>query len=220
MPYAESIVRRFWAKVSRCAHGEDCIYCCWPWQGARDPDGYGNFYVTKTAGKVRFAHAHVMAWELHQQRFLSLALCGLHHCDNTPCCNYHHIFAGTRQDNVDDMHRKGREARGAAHGSRTKPASFHREGTTLYAQLTAPQVLELRALAATGEYTCIELARRYNASHKATHNAVTGITWAHLPGAVRPRWRRVLHPRGADGRLLPLSHRHEGQWCKGQGGRS
>lgn len=35
----------------------------------------------------------------------------LHRCDNPPCCNPKHLFLGTRRDNIDDMIRKGRQAR-------------------------------------------------------------------------------------------------------------
>ncbi len=36
----------------------------------------------------------------------------LHHCDNRPCVNVDHLFVGSQQDNIRDMHRKGRARNG------------------------------------------------------------------------------------------------------------
>lgn len=194
MPYAESIVTRFWAKVRICEHGVACDRCCWEWQGARlAAGGYGAFTITATEGKQVTARAHVVALELHLQSFLSLDLWALHTCDNPPCCNPAHLFAGTHQDNMEDMRRKGRIARGDRHGSRTHPESVRRGEDNGYARLTSAQVIEMRALAATGGFTYPELAQRFHVPWGTVHSAVTGRSWAHLPGAVGPR--RHVKPR-------------------------
>lgn len=46
----------------------------------------------------------------------------LHKCDNRLCMNTEHLFIGTRQDNVDDMHAKGRARK--ASGERHPHARF------------------------------------------------------------------------------------------------
>jgi hypothetical protein len=35
-------------------------------------------------------------------------MCVMHKCDNAPCCNPDHLKLGTRAENNQDMHRKGR----------------------------------------------------------------------------------------------------------------
>src|SRR5262245_13282429 len=52
----------FWNKVLRCAHGIDCLYCCWPYQEGRNPEGYGLFTVIIDGHKTR-VNAHRKAWE-------------------------------------------------------------------------------------------------------------------------------------------------------------
>src|SRR5262245_56916796 len=51
------IAERFWAKVLLCKHGPECPYCCWPWQGHLDQDGYGVLKM-KIDGKWRGTRAH------------------------------------------------------------------------------------------------------------------------------------------------------------------
>jgi hypothetical protein len=44
----------------------------------------------------------------------------LHRCDNRPCCNPSHLWAGTQKENMDDMMAKGRARRiGAPPGERS-----------------------------------------------------------------------------------------------------
>lgn len=42
--------------------------------------------------------------------------CALHHCDNPPCVNFDHLYAGNRDDNAKDRVARHRQARGERHG--------------------------------------------------------------------------------------------------------
>ena len=89
-----------------------------------------------------------------------------------------------RDDMREDLCRTGR------------PDIVRRGEDNVAAKLTAAQVLEMRALAATGAYTKSELAQRYPVDATSVVYAVTGRTWGHLPGAVFPPWRRYSPPKG------------------------
>lgn len=86
----------FWDKVKVGKRDE-----CWPWQG-ETWRGYGRYWLN---GKRR--RAHRIAFLLAYGGF-DPSLKILHRCDNPPCCNPRHLFAGTQKDNVTDMIRKGR----------------------------------------------------------------------------------------------------------------
>ena len=87
----------FWQKVNRTSD-------CWTWQGAVSRSGYGSF----RDGKI--VQAHIFSYKLHYDDYDNLKFV-CHTCDNKKCVNPSHLFLGSRQDNVNDMLSKDRQAR-------------------------------------------------------------------------------------------------------------
>ena len=88
---------------------------CWPWNGRRDPGGYGKFF--------RDGHdvgAHKIALEIKLGR--PLKECALHTCDNNPCVNGAHLYEGTQKQNAADRENRGRgnHATGDRNGARKR----------------------------------------------------------------------------------------------------
>jgi hypothetical protein len=101
-PITKSLEDRFWGNVD--IRGEDE---CWPWKKQCNKKGYGNFYLNSHDGGRRNARSNRVAYELTYGP-LPEGLCACHTCDNPPCCNPKHLFAGTHLDNVIDKMLKGR----------------------------------------------------------------------------------------------------------------
>jgi hypothetical protein len=91
----------FWAKV-RVGEPDEC----WPWIGCLGRRGYGDLTVL---GEKRKAHR--LSWEFANGP-LPAGAWVLHRCDNPPCVNPDHLFAGDSATNVHDMHAKGRHRNG------------------------------------------------------------------------------------------------------------
>lgn len=145
--------RQFWSLVDQSGG----LWACWPWMGYRDQNGYGR----GPFGWTRNAHRNAYGL-LHPDFDRSLDVC--HHCDNPPCCNPAHLFAGTHQENLQDAGRKGRlgKARGERHGNSkldwNKVAAIHR--------MRAEGVSE-RAI-----------GRAFGVSQVAVHFVLSGATWS------------------------------------------
>jgi|SRR5882724_1180439 len=100
---------RYWAKVIKTSiHTDDC----WGWSGYCDPNGYGRLGAERSR-KVLLAH-HV-SWDIHfpDNPRTTLNIC--HKCDNPPCTRPDHLFLGSQVENIQDMIKKGRGAKGIRH---------------------------------------------------------------------------------------------------------
>lgn len=81
---------------------------CWIWNASLKSSGYGAFRLTSKAGeRPLIVRAHRFSFEMFKGPLNGLYV--LHTCDVRCCVNPDHLFAGTQQDNVDDMVAKGRQ---------------------------------------------------------------------------------------------------------------
>jgi hypothetical protein len=126
---------------------------CWPWMGARHRRGYGLVGARK---------AHRLIYRLLTSVPLD-GICVCHRCDNPPCCNPAHLFAGTTSDNMRDMTIKGRNRpRGRA------PAGVPLDATD------AAMIRE----ACSRQARQVDVAALYGVSQPLVSKIVRGLTWA------------------------------------------
>ncbi len=126
---------------------------CWVTRVGKDSDGYG---VTKFHGKHR--RVHRFAYETWVGPIPDGKQIN-HHCDNPPCINPEHLYAGTSKENMQDAWRRGRHT----------PETI--------GKLTWEVVREIRAEFATGNYTKAALALRYGVTDVTVGHIVRGKTW-------------------------------------------
>lgn len=160
--YEQKAGARFVANVDERSRDE-----CWPWLGTVTPAGYGRFYyrgVAHTAHRIAYIreYGNVDA---------DIFIC--HHCDNPPCVNPAHLFAGTPADNSADMVRKGR----ARQGSREHVVRG--EGHPC-AVLTDDTVREMRELRSDTAMPYHMIAHLYGVSQRTAWLAIKRRTWAHV----------------------------------------
>jgi hypothetical protein len=137
---------RFWGNVDKSA-GPDA---CWKWTAQKRWDGYGRFLVK---GKPQWSHR--FAYELHYGP-IPEGMHVLHSCDHPECTNPRHLRLGTHDENMAEMHAKGR-------------------GNT---KLTADDVREIRRLLPVE--TQKDIAARYGVTPSAISEIKTGKKWQHV----------------------------------------
>lgn len=136
---------------------------CWEWQGTKRA-GYGRTIIgSRKDGTRKSISAHRLAYLLWNGDIPDgYFVC--HKCDNRACINPEDLFVGTRQDNVDDRERKGRNV---IKTGEEQPR----------AKLTKKDVINVRWEHTVKGVSYSSLARKYGISCPAMYNAINGITW-------------------------------------------
>ena len=139
---------------------------CWEWIGTKR-NGYGRTMTgSRTDGTRKSISAHRLSYQLFKGDIPpGHEIC--HKCDNPCCINPDHLFAGTRQENVDDRERKGRNVvpRGEGNGR---------------AKLTSNDVCDARNERATNGTSYQALAKKYGIAKTTIMDAVKGVNRKYL----------------------------------------
>lgn len=157
-PLSDERISWFWDHVDKTpGHGPQGE--CWVWTAGKIKSGYGMMRTgPKGVHGSQRCYTHRIAWHLTHGP-IGDSLLVLHKCDNPPCCNPDHLFAGSSLDNSRDMASKGRQflqrdpsraLRGDDHWSRNKPeCRAHGIGHGA-AKLNEELVFKIRRLRAAG----------------------------------------------------------------------
>ncbi len=155
---------RFWKWVNRKGPDE-----CWPWIGNLNKWGYGEIFIMKFNGKHINGKSHRVAWIMNHKQFPpDEKPLILHSCIAHPeCCNPAHLRPGTDMENTIDKINQGRG--NYPWGERINTN-----------KLSENQVIEIRRLLATGNYTHRQIAPMFGVGRTAISKIHAGDNWKHL----------------------------------------
>lgn len=136
---------------------------CWEWMGTTR-NGYGRITVgSRTDGSRRTEAAHRLSYILKYGEIPEgMEVC--HRCDNRKCINPDHLFLGTRQDNINDREKKGRNI------------TFSGESNPM-SKLTQKDVIRLRQRKARENISYEKLAKEYGVNKRTVIDAIKGKNW-------------------------------------------
>lgn len=150
----ESAFERFLTKIAERDNG------CWEWIGALTWQGYGAHSVAR-----RMWRAHRYSFAIHNG-YLPAEAFICHTCDNPPCVNPDHLYAGDGKTNIRDMLERNRRVHTCG----------ERDGN---AKLTTAAVLDIRKEQIGGASLTV-LAARHGVSKSCVGDVLRGRTWKHI----------------------------------------
>ena len=153
--YKENIEKRLLSKSERV--GE-----CLLWTGRKIWSGYGTIGIRSHSTAV-----HRVAYKMWNGD-IPKGMYVLHKCDIRHCIEPSHLYLGTHHDNMKDMVERDRQYHPL--GELHKMSKFKDEN-----------ILEIRALYASGKYSQADLSRKYEVCGPCIHNIVKRKSWKHLP---------------------------------------
>lgn len=173
----KTLKERFWSRVNKGGPIHPVLGTpCWLWTGRLSlgrRGGYGTIMSKEHGYQIR---AHRASFEIHLGAIpAGLVVC--HHCDNPPCVNPAHLFAGTRADNNADMKSKGRRAAGLAVTSRGNTKLSDESVSTILRLYLPSDGVGFRP--ANG-WSLSKLAMRFGVSKRTILFIVQRKTWAHI----------------------------------------
>ena len=140
---------RYWSKVDK----QD-INSCWIYQSA-DHNQYGHRRIWLQG---QYYSVHRIAFYLFTGFHPGENIEVCHSCDIPACVNPFHLFLGSKRDNQLDKVAKGRHTYGSKNGA---------------AKLSEEEVVAIRLLYATGDYSMRQLSEALNLSKSTIHNVVS-----------------------------------------------
>lgn len=158
MNLTDSDLRRFWSKVALPDQSG-----CMLWLAGCCKDGYGQFAI----GRSKVRAPRLSLWlaagpPLPDQEHAA------HSCRHRHCVAPAHLRWATHIENEADKIADGTVARG---------------DLSNWSKLTSGQVLEIRALYATGAWTYPQLGTRFGVAQQTIGKIVNRDRWAHLEDA-------------------------------------
>jgi hypothetical protein len=155
---AKSVWTRFQKYIPQGLSADEC----WPWQGSRHKTGYGQLSDKPNRTVLK---AHRIAYEkaygpIPEGRMIC------HRCDNPPCCNPAHLYAGTARDNARDSIARGRAS----------PPPLMRGEDCGMARLKEWQAREIKNSNEPGTV----LAQKFGVAATTICAIRKGVNWRHL----------------------------------------